>query len=76
MTVSKACKELIIVQPFYGLFLLNLSKKFTKDIPTLAVAPNGIIERYEWFAMTNQYIPIEMHKDSAKVRTRNWTWNR
>lgn len=42
MTVSKACKELIIVQPFYGLFLLNLNKKFTKDVPTLAVAPNGI----------------------------------
>ena len=42
MTISKACKELIIVQPFYGFFLLNINKEYTTRVPTLAVSPNGV----------------------------------
>lgn len=45
MQLIKACKELLIRQPFYGLFLLNLRKEIVKgdhEIKTAAVGPNGI----------------------------------
>lgn len=42
MNIIKACKELMVVEPFYGFYLLNLNKEYSKDIPTLAVTPNGI----------------------------------
>lgn len=45
MQLIKACKELLIQQPFYGLFLLNLRKEIVSDnhpVKTAAVGPNGI----------------------------------
>ena len=45
MQLIKACKELLIQQPFYGLFLLNLRKEIVGDnhpVKTAAVGPNGI----------------------------------
>lgn len=44
-TLVKACKELLIQQPFYGLFLLNLRKEIVDDnhfVKTAAVSPNGL----------------------------------
>ena len=40
--VSKACKHLIFSEPFYGLFLIGLNKKYRKDIPTAGVSKNNI----------------------------------
>lgn len=37
INLPKICKELIIKEPYYGLFLLNLRKEFTPEIPTLGV---------------------------------------
>lgn len=42
INIAKIGKELMIQEPFYGLFLLNLNKVFTKFIPTAAVGLNGI----------------------------------
>ena len=41
-SVFKICKKLIIKESFYGLFLLNLNKKFDKKIKTAAVGVEGI----------------------------------
>ena len=41
-TVFKTIKNLIIKEPFYGLFLLGLNKRFDNTIDTAAVAIEGI----------------------------------
>ena len=41
-SVFKICKKLIIKDSFYGLFLLNLNKRFDKKIETAAVGIDGI----------------------------------
>lgn len=40
--ISKASKLLIFTEPFYGLFLIGLNKKYRKDIPTAGVSKHGI----------------------------------
>jgi predicted metal-dependent peptidase len=45
MTVQKALKELLIVSPFYGIFLLSLRKEIVNgnhSVKTAAVGPNGL----------------------------------
>lgn len=42
MDLEKALKKLIYKDPFYGLFLLNLDKQYSTEVPTAAVARNGI----------------------------------
>lgn len=41
-TVFKVCKQLIIKEPFYGLFLMRLNKFFSDKIQTAGVAIDGI----------------------------------
>lgn len=41
-TIGKIGKLLMMNEPFYGFFLLNLNKKFSKDLPTAGVGKNGI----------------------------------
>ncbi len=41
-SVFKICKKLLIKQPFYGLFLLNINKRFSDKISTAAVGIEGI----------------------------------
>ena len=40
--VAKTTKELILTEPFYGLFLIGINKKFTNQIPTAGVSKHGI----------------------------------
>ena len=40
--VAKATKTLMFSEPFYGLFLIGLNKKYREDIPTAGVSKNGI----------------------------------
>lgn len=42
MDLAKACKRLIAQDLFYGTFLLNVNKKFTTLVDTLAVSIEGI----------------------------------
>lgn len=62
MLLTKACKELLIKSPFYGLFLLNLNKEIVPkehSIKTAAVGPNGInfilyINEHFWNQLTDK----------------------
>lgn len=41
-TVFKICKQLMIKDPFYGLFLMRLNKFFSDDVPTAGIRIDGI----------------------------------
>jgi predicted metal-dependent peptidase len=41
-SIAKTSKTLMLREPFYGLFLMQLNKRITNDIPTAAVSRNGI----------------------------------
>ena len=40
--LARACKSLILREPFYGLFLIGLNKQIKEDVPTAGVSKNGI----------------------------------
>jgi len=40
--LAKASKDLILSEPFYGLFLIMLNKRWEKSVPTAGVCLNGI----------------------------------
>lgn len=42
MTLEKACKQLIIKSPFYGIFMMGFNKRFSSEVPTLGVGMSGI----------------------------------
>jgi predicted metal-dependent peptidase len=68
MTIEKACRKLIISEPFYGLFLSGIQKEVTKDIPTLAVGLKGInvilyINQEFWDGLTDvQQVAVLQHE--------------
>ena len=41
-SLGKACKDLMLKEPFYGLFLIALNKQWNERIPTACVALRGI----------------------------------
>ena len=41
-SIAKISKTLMLREPFYGLFLMQLNKRISKEIPTAAVTRNGI----------------------------------
>ena len=40
--LAKASKSLMLMEPFYGYFLIGLNKKYIKTIPTAGVSKHGI----------------------------------
>ena len=42
LTIEQAIKKLLIRDPFYGLFLLGIDKRFDNSIPTACVCRDGI----------------------------------
>jgi len=40
--IAKACKSLMLSEPFYGYFLIGLNKKINNNIPTAGVSKKGI----------------------------------
>ena len=40
--VAKTTKELILDEPFYGLFLIGINKQFSDKIPTAGVSKFGV----------------------------------
>ena len=40
--VAKTTKELILDEPFYGLFLIGINKQFSERVPTAGVSKLGI----------------------------------
>ena len=41
-SLGRASKELMLKEPFYGIFLIMLNKQFTNDVPTAGVGVDGI----------------------------------
>jgi len=41
-SLARACKDLLLEQPFYGLFSCMLNKRWRKDLPTAGVYQRGI----------------------------------
>lgn len=41
-SLSKVCKNVMLKEPFYGLFLISLNKKWNNSISTAGVRKNGI----------------------------------
>ena len=71
MELIKCAKELLIRQPFYGLFLLNLRKEFVDDnhpVKTAGVGPNGLnftlyVNKTFWGKLTdNEQIAVLTHE--------------
>lgn len=71
MQLIKACKELLIQQPFYGLFMLNLRKEIVDSnhsVKTAAVGPNGVnftlyVNKTFWEGLTdNEQIAVLTHE--------------
>lgn len=67
-TVSKAAKDLMIRQPFYGAFLLTLDKGFSDELPTAGVSVKGLgfkldINKDFWYDLPEiQRMGIMMHE--------------
>lgn len=58
MDLASALKKLIYSDPFYGLFLLNINKRFSTQIETAAVARSGVncellINKEYWDSLDN-----------------------
>lgn len=59
-TVSSTVKKIMLSEPFYGLFLCGINKKFTEKIPTAAVGLEGInhclmINKDFWYGLKEDY---------------------
>lgn len=62
-SLVRACKDLLIREPFYGLFLLNLRKEIVPkehEIQTIGVGPNGInftlyVNEHFWSNLDSKY---------------------
>jgi predicted metal-dependent peptidase len=42
LSLSKIAKELMLIEPYYGFFLIMLNKTWRQDVPTAGVSKNGI----------------------------------
>ena len=68
MTLEKACKKLLIKEPFWGLFMIGFNKKYTTDIDTLAIRKLGIgvellINEGFWRTLTdNEQLAVLLHE--------------
>ena len=84
-SVFKICKKLLIKQPFYGLFLLNVNKRFSTKISTAAVGVEGInpillINKDFWNGLSeDMQLNILIHEVSHLMfghLTENWNYLR
>ena len=84
-TVFKTIKNLIIKEPFYGLFVMGLNKRFDSNINTAAVAIDGInpillINRDFWYGLNEEeresIIKHECGHILLQHLTNNWKYLR
>ena len=84
-SVFKICKKLIINEPFYGLFLLNLNKRFDKNTKTAGVTIEGInplllINRDWWIGLdVETQVAVLKHECGHLLfghLTKNWDYLR
>jgi predicted metal-dependent peptidase len=60
-SLSKAGKELMLKEPYYGIFLIMLNKVWTNKVPTAGVSKNGInyqlaINEDFWNSLSNEHM--------------------
>lgn len=71
-TVFKICKQLIIKEPFYGLFLMRLNKFFSDKVPTAGVAIDGINPvlaiNKDWWYKLDDTMKMAVIKHEVKCR--------
>lgn len=85
-SVFKICKKLIIKDPFYGLFLLNLNKRFDSKIQTAGVMIEGInplllINKEWWYGLESDEMKVAVLKHECGHLmyghlTKNWDYLR
>lgn len=84
-SVFKICKKLIIKEPFYGLFLLNLNKRFDKNVSTAGVTIDGInpvlLIDEQWWKSLDEEMAISVLKHELMHLmfghlTENWDYLR
>lgn len=84
-SVFRICKKLLIKQPFYGLFLLNINKRYSDKISTAAVGIEGInpillINKDFWKGLSEEMqLNILIHEVSHLMfghLTEAWTYLR
>ena len=67
-SVGKTLKKLLLIDPYYGLFMMSLDKQETTRVPTLAVGLNGVnvvlyINPDFWFGMnTDERLGVCKHE--------------
>lgn len=67
-TISKAGKDLMFSEPFYGFYLLHLNKRFSDKVPTAGVYLSGIntgldINKEFWYGLKeNERVGILKHE--------------
>lgn len=68
MDLDKCVKQILVKHPFYGLFLLNLNRKFSDKVSTAAVGRNGIntellINKSFWDSLSDDdQIAVVLHE--------------
>ena len=84
-TVFKTIKNLIIKEPFYGLFIMGLNKRFDDTIETAAVAIDGInpillINRDFWYGLNEEMREAIIKHECSHILlqhlTNNWDYLR
>lgn len=84
-SVFKICKKLIVKESFYGLFLLNLNKRFDNRIKTAGVTIEGInplllINKDWWYSLDEEFkINLLKHEIMHLMYghlTKNWEYLR
>ena len=84
-TLFKACKQLMIKSPFYGLFLMRLNKTFDNNIPTACVSIDGInpmlkINKDFWHGLNDEMREAILIHECGHILfghlTQNWDYLR
>jgi len=81
MTLEKCCKKLLVEQPFYGLFLLGLSKVLDDSVDTACVKKKGIncelvINPKYWNTLSDELqVSLLLHEVYHIVFQHMFLWN-
>ena len=82
-TVFKTIKNLLISEPFYGLFMLGLNKRFDNTIDTAAIGIDGInpillINRDFWYGLSDEMKEAVIKHECSHILlqhiTHNWDY--
>ena len=82
LSIARAVKDLMILDPFYGLFLMQIEKRFDDSIPTACVARSGIdtvllVNETFWNGLTDKEEMAVLEHEANHILhghlTENWS---